>query len=112
LNLITVPNATICYGQSTQIAAFGSGGTQPYTYSWTPNSFFGGGPHTVSPISTTNYTVSLQDANGCAPSPKIITVNVTPPLVVFASSVYICDGAATALVPNIVVCMEMEQSLK
>ncbi|MES2762182.1 MAG: T9SS type A sorting domain-containing protein [Bacteroidota bacterium] len=99
LILQTIPNSTICYGQATQIAAFGSGGTPGYTYSWTPNSFVGGGPHFVNPIIATNYTVSMQDANGCAPSPKIITVMVTPPLMVVGSSFTICDGDAQVLTP-------------
>ncbi|MES2516316.1 MAG: hypothetical protein V4580_19330, partial [Bacteroidota bacterium] len=99
LILQTTPNSVICYGQSTQIAAIGSGGTQPYTYSWTPNSLIGGGPHLVNPTSTTNYTVSIQDANGCAPSPKMITVMVTPPLTVAGSSFTICDGDAQVLTP-------------
>ena len=102
LSLFTVPDATICYGQSAQIAAAGTGGTPPYTYTWTPTPFVGGGPHTVSPTTTMTYTVDMSDVNGCSTSAKIITVNVTPPLLVFANSVYICDGAATALVPNIV----------
>lgn len=74
--LIVPFNQTICAGQSTQITATGFGGTLPYTYSWTPNVFVGGGPHTVSPATTTFYTVDITDANGCSPSPKIITVDV------------------------------------
>lgn len=102
LSLFSVPDATICYGQSTQIAAFGSGGTPPYTYSWVPTPFIGGGPHTVNPVSTATYVVVLSDANACLTPPKVITVNVTPPLVVNATAISICDGASTILTPIIV----------
>ncbi len=102
LVLMSSLNQTICAGQSTQIFASGSGGTPPYSYSWTPNTLIGGGPHSVTPTTTTNYTVSLQDVNGCAPSLKIITVNVTPPLAVVGSAITICDGASTVLAPIIV----------
>ena len=104
LVLIPTPNPsiTICYGQSTQISASGQNGTPAYTYSWPSNPFIGAGPHTVNPTTTTQYTVSVTDSKGCSPPPKIITVNVTPPLVVTPTVITMCDGEQTTLTPNFV----------
>lgn len=101
LNLVVSPNITICYGQSTQISASGQGGTPAYSYTWAPNPFVGAGPHTVNPTITSTYTVSMSDVNGCSVSPKVITVNVTPQLLVQATTTTICHGDITTLVPTI-----------
>ena len=100
LNLMTTPNTTICYGQSTQIAAIGQGGTPPYTYSWTAP-FIGSGPHTVNPTSTTVYYVTASDGNGCVSSPGTITINVTPPLTASGFLITRCEGTSTSLSPII-----------
>lgn len=76
LVFIVSPNDSICNGQSSQIYASGIGGTPPYTYSWSPIAFVGGGPHLVSPSTTTNYTVAISDVNGCSTSIKMVTVKV------------------------------------
>lgn len=96
------PSITICYGQSTQISASGQNGTPAYTYSWPSNPFVGGGPHTVNPTTTTQYTVSVTDSKGCSTSPKIITVNVTPQLVVTPTVVTLCHGFQDILTPTFV----------
>lgn len=92
LVLLVSPDVTMCFGQTAQLTAFGQSGTPGYTYTWTPNPFVGSGPHTVSPTSTTVYNVSVSDLNGCSPSPKVITVNVTPALTAKGFSVSACDG--------------------
>ena len=94
-------NTTICYGQSAQIYAQGVNGTAPYTYTWTPAIFVGAGPHTVSPLAGTSYSAYVTDANGCTTSPQIITINVTPQLLIAASSYTRCDGDAELLGPSI-----------
>lgn len=101
LVLIPSPDVTICFGQSTQLNAAGSGGTPAYTYSWTPNTLVGGGPHTVNPTTTSSYIVSLVDANGCSRPPQIITVNVTAPLTALGTATTLCHGGSTVLTPNI-----------
>jgi len=101
LILIPSPNATICYGNSTQISASGTGGTPGYTYTWVPNTLTGSGPITVQPLNTTSYVVSLTDANGCISSLHTINVNVTPPLAAVGTSTVLCDGDLATLVPNI-----------
>ena len=101
LILIPSPNVTICYGQSTQISASGTGGTPGYTYTWIPNTITGGGPITVTPTITTSYNVFATDANGCTTTPKVITVAVTPQLVMNGFLYTKCEGNVQTLVPNI-----------
>jgi gliding motility-associated-like protein len=71
-------SVTIFAGSSTTFDPTASGGTSPYTYSWTPFSSldnpFVSNP-VASPIETTTYTVVLSDANGCI-STDTLTVYV------------------------------------
>jgi large repetitive protein len=66
---------TICGGQSANIAAFSSGGTAPYFYTWSPN-LGNGSSYTVSPAFSTTYTVTAYDNNGCAGNTEDINVEV------------------------------------
>lgn len=102
LALVPSANVTICYGQSTQISASGNGGTPGYTYSWTPNTLTGGGPIVVTPTVTTLYNVFATDANGCITAPKIITVAVTPQLLINGVPIVKCEGETAILTPNII----------
>jgi len=102
LVLITSPNVTICYGQSTQLSASGQNGTPAYTYTWSPNPFVGGGPHTVSPTTTSTYTVAVSDSKGCSHSPKVIKVTVTPQLVVTPTVITVCHSEQAILTPSFV----------
>ena len=102
LVLITSPNVTICYGQSTQLSASGQNGTPAYTYTWSPNPFVGGGPHTVNPTTTSNYTVAVSDSKGCSPSPKVIKVTVTPQLVITPTVITVCHSEQAILTPSFV----------
>lgn len=101
LVLVTSANASICYGQSTQISASANAGTPGYTYSWTPNTLVGGGPHSVSPTTSTSYNVFVTDANGCTTSPQIISIVVSPQLAVSGFSVTKCVGDVVSLSPTI-----------
>src|SRR6476620_1766251 len=62
--LSTTGTGTICIGQSTTITATGSNGTSPYTYTW--SNAFSGGSQSVSPNTTTTYSVDVVDAFGCS----------------------------------------------
>jgi hypothetical protein len=58
-----------CYGGNNGMATVGvSGGTGPYTYSWSPGS---GSSATASFLAAGCYTVSVVDANGCTRSDTI-----------------------------------------
>jgi gliding motility-associated-like protein len=101
LTLITSANASICFGNATQISATAGGGAGAYTYTWTPNVGTGGGPHTVNPIGLNSYAVVASDVNGCLTSQKIITISVGSPLSAQGFAVTKCDGETAVLTPNI-----------
>jgi hypothetical protein len=65
-------------GNCTTLSASASGGTGPYSYVWKQgNTVFGQNiSQQVCPESTTTYTVTATDANGCASEPTQVTVTV------------------------------------
>ncbi|MEM1216098.1 MAG: hypothetical protein AAGJ82_10455, partial [Bacteroidota bacterium] len=70
----------ICAGESTEITAQAFAGTEPYTYNWS-NGLGAGASKTVTPNTTTSYTVSVTDANGCTATDHVtVTVNPGPSL--------------------------------
>jgi gliding motility-associated-like protein len=83
----------ICDGFNTIIGGIptASGGTQPYTYLWGPstglNSTSVANP-TANPSTTTVYTVTVTDDNGCMANTDDMTVTVNPsPNINFAADV-------------------------
>ncbi len=92
---ITLGSDTICTGECTSLIA--SGAT---TYSWSPSVSCTGNcdTATVCPISTTTYTVTGTDANGCTNIATItIVVNPNPTVSVTPSSSTICNGQNVSL---------------
>lgn len=103
--LLPVPDIprTICYGDSTQVWANAQGGTLPYTIDWVGGVFPQNavGPHTVIPLTTTDYCFTITDANGCISPAGCVTITVTPPLELdLTPDVDICDGDSITLVAN------------
>ncbi|ABQ07059.1 PKD domain containing protein [Flavobacterium johnsoniae UW101] len=79
-----------CNGASDGTAAVtASGGTSPYTYSWSPS---GGTAAAASGLSPNTYTVTVTDANGCFTT-QSVTIGTTPDV--------------TAPVPNVAVLPEI-----
>lgn len=74
------PNQGICHGSETTITANATGGTQPYTYEWSDGTE-GIFNRIISPETTTQYTVTVTDANGCTNNPQTTTVIVSQPIV-------------------------------
>ncbi len=83
--------ATICIGDSANLAVVANGGTAPYVYLWSNGSASNG--IVVTPVTTTTYTVTVTDSIGCPSSVASITVTVRPPLsVVIFNDTSICRG--------------------
>ncbi|MBT8195848.1 MAG: PKD domain-containing protein, partial [Bacteroidia bacterium] len=92
LAVVATNRADICIGQTTQLFANGVGGTPPYIYTWNQPGLIGSGPHTLSPTSTTIYSVYITDANGCQSLPETVTITVAPPITVQMTDAIGCDG--------------------
>ena len=98
-------SATICIGQSTNLTVTITGGASPYTVvhsGGTVTGYASGANISVSPSSTTTYTIiSITDANGCtvaSPSGSaVVTVNPTPSAGVLSGTATICSDASTNL---------------
>ena len=87
---------TICDNETGTISATANGGSSPYTYTWN-NGLGSGASQTVSPNSTTNYTVTVTDDKGCTDS-DIVTVNVNQaPVANAGQDVAICQGQPVTL---------------
>lgn len=74
------PGATVCNSQPVTLggAPTASGGTTPYTYSWTNGAASVANP-TVSPSVTTTYTVVVTDSNSCSSSSSAtVTIRSNP----------------------------------
>jgi gliding motility-associated-like protein len=92
---VTVAGDSICDGTCTNLIAVGSGGTPPYSYTWTPNIGVGAGPHQVCPITTTTYSVLITDAIGDTSS-TTATVLVYPlPVLLMTETDVLCNGDTT-----------------
>jgi hypothetical protein len=89
LNMVIQANVN-CNGNSTGVAKVGvSGGSSPYTYSWSSGST----AYLASNLSAGTYTVNVTDRNGCSNS---ATATITQPLAALS-------GSVTITYPNCVV---------
>jgi hypothetical protein len=83
------PDVTICSGDNTTLSAAGAGNNG--TYSW-DNNLGNGNLKVVSPSSTTTYTVTGTDSNGCsALASVVVSVDNNPTISVTPNST-ICSG--------------------
>lgn len=63
------PDTLICAGTSVQIGAIATGGTGPFSYSWSPSTGLSSSTvatPTATPSATTRYIVRVSDVNGCS----------------------------------------------
>lgn len=73
-------NVRRCVGSGTVLEGSVTGGTPPYTYSWSPSAGLDSdtaATPTASPLSTTTYTLTVTDLIGCAATRRV-TVTVEP----------------------------------
>lgn len=86
-------HSRICEGESVVLTATGG-----VTYIWGNGLTGNGNTQTVSPTSTTIYTVTAVGANGCSSVPVNVTVEVGPPVAgVSADKIKICAGESVTL---------------
>ncbi|MBW8052077.1 MAG: hypothetical protein FVQ77_17385 [Cytophagales bacterium] len=93
---------TICIGDSAQISAQVVDSTAVFGYTWSDTTLPGtGGPHWVSPDTTTTYTVSHINEFSCKSDTGYITVTVNPPLAVSPAPAVICEGDSVTISANV-----------
>jgi len=80
--IANVPNSS-CAAPNGTATVSASGGTAPYTYSWSPSGQTGA---TVSNVSGGTYTVLATDANGCTGSSTVTIGSTTPTITITAIS--------------------------
>lgn len=94
---------SICSGTTVTLMASAYGGTGIYNYQWS-NSGVTIATQNVTPTSTTTYTVTATDNNGCKGSPAVVTVNtwnLGPANVKVSPSQTVCYGDSITLYANI-----------
>lgn len=88
----TISNAVICSGQSTTLTATGA-----TTYTWNPGGITGSAV-ALNPTTSTVYTVTGTNSNGCNNTAvRSVTVNPTPTVNTTASNSSICTGQSATL---------------
>ncbi len=87
---ISVTNAT-CQAANGSATINVSGGTSPYTYTWTP---VGGNSNTASGLASGNYSVTIKDANNCIITQ---TLNIGSTTISISSSVNIQNASCSTL---------------
>jgi Secretion system C-terminal sorting domain len=93
--IVPSPDVTICAGLPAGLSAAGA-----VTYSWSPATALSattGSSVTANPVTSTTYTITGTDANGCKnTAPLFVSVNPLPPVTVNPGGA-ICIGASVGV---------------
>ncbi len=87
-------DASVCLGNSANLSASGAA-----TYSW-DNGLGAGSAHTVTPSTTTTYTVTASSIEGCTDTDDVIITIDALPVAAAGSDVSICQGTSTNLMAS------------
>jgi gliding motility-associated-like protein len=97
LNVNTSWNDSLCPGQSTTLSASVIAGTNPIQYNWS-NGLPNQAANTVTPATSTTYTLNIVDANGCTAGPLTFPIVIAGPVAVNASGASpICAGSGSVM---------------
>ena len=94
------PAQTACPGNSITLTPNITNGAPSYTYTWN-NSLGTGSPKTVSPVTTTTYSVTVQDAASCTATAAVPITVVADPTISASGAVNVCVGGTTTLSANV-----------
>ncbi len=98
INIKAFVSQTICIGSNAILQAEVSGGSGNYSYSWLPAGTGNTASVTVSPVTTQQYTLTVNDGGACPAAPQLVTVTVNPPLDVLVTAPdTICEGSSTSI---------------
>ena len=95
---VSVDDVTICDGDDATLTANPSGGTPPYSYAWSTGATTVS--ITVSPSSTTPYSVTVTDSKGCTASTSANAI-VNDNLDVTVDDVEVCEGEEGTLLVDV-----------
>jgi uncharacterized delta-60 repeat protein len=97
VSLVTLPSSTVCSGGTASLSANAIGGTGAYTYTWLPGNLTGS-TQTITPTSSTIFTVTATDINGCVGSSiQNIEINPLPTITISGGNTPICSGSTATL---------------
>ncbi|MFH2142833.1 MAG: PKD domain-containing protein [Bacteroidota bacterium] len=94
---IYASDTTICEGETTQVSVTFDFGVPPYTFIWTGGLSASEGPHTVFPITTTDYIVIVTDSNGNIMSDTATVTVIPTPNVFLGNDTNLCVGITSYL---------------
>ncbi|CAN5917097.1 hypothetical protein BH11BAC7_BH11BAC7_24440 [soil metagenome] len=101
---VTPTTGTICNPGGSPVVLTATGAS---TYAWSPTTALTpstGSPVSANPASSTTYTVTGTDVNGCtATATAVITVAAAPTLTATATPASVCSGGSSQLLANAVV---------
>lgn len=90
---VTPSTTTICSGSSANISANAMGGNPSYMYAWSDGSTTS--EIIATPSVSTNYLLTVTDANGCTASQTVMVVVSAPLDVMVNSNDIVCHGGTT-----------------
>ncbi len=96
LTVITSQDTAFCPGESTSLFAVGSGGDSTYTFIWS-NGAGQGDSVSVSPVNSTQYTVTITDDSGCSGKDTVSIEVFELPQPQITGSTSFCSGSSTTL---------------
>ena len=98
--VVASADVAVCAGTGTSLNGTVTGGTSPYTYSWSPAAGLSSSSilnPVATPTGTTTYTLTVTDANGCK-GRDVVLVTVNPkPTVSTSPAATVCTGSGTVI---------------